>query len=62
MWKSLLERAGEEAMIVMDDIYWSKGMQRAWKEVKFLAGGASKYRPVSYGYPALEKGPPKNRF
>lgn len=29
----LIDRAGEEAVIVMDDIYWSKGMQRAWREV-----------------------------
>jgi predicted O-methyltransferase YrrM len=29
----LLERAGDEAVIVMDDIYWSKGMHRAWKEL-----------------------------
>ena len=31
--RKLLERAGEEAMIVMDDIYWSREMQRAWKEI-----------------------------
>ncbi len=31
--RSILERAGDEAVIVMDDIYWSKGMQAAWKEV-----------------------------
>ena len=31
--RKLVERAGEEAVIVMDDIYWSRGMQRAWKEV-----------------------------
>jgi predicted O-methyltransferase YrrM len=31
--RKLLERAGEEAVIVMDDIYWSRGMYRAWKEV-----------------------------
>jgi predicted O-methyltransferase YrrM len=29
----LLERAGDEAVIVMDDIYWSRGMNRAWKEL-----------------------------
>jgi predicted O-methyltransferase YrrM len=29
----LLDRAGDEAVIVMDDIYWSRGMQRAWKEM-----------------------------
>lgn len=29
----VLSRAGEEAVIVMDDIYWSKGMQRAWREI-----------------------------
>jgi predicted O-methyltransferase YrrM len=27
----LLERAGEEAVIVLDDIYWSEGMHRAWR-------------------------------
>lgn len=32
--RELIERAGEEAVIVMDDIYWSKGMQRAWKEIR----------------------------
>ena len=31
--KGLLEKAGEEAVIVMDDIYWSKAMHRAWKEI-----------------------------
>ena len=31
--RKLVEKAGEEAVIVMDDIYWSRGMQRAWKEV-----------------------------
>ncbi|MEN8155933.1 MAG: class I SAM-dependent methyltransferase [Bacteroidota bacterium] len=31
--KRLIERAGEEAVIIMDDIYWSEGMNRAWKEV-----------------------------
>lgn len=31
--KSLMERAGEEAVIILDDIHWSKGMNRAWKEV-----------------------------
>jgi len=30
--RKLLERAGEEAVIIMDDIYWSRGMYRAWKE------------------------------
>ena len=29
----LLDRAGDEALIVMDDIYWSRGMHRAWKEI-----------------------------
>ena len=31
--RKLLQRAGEEALIVMDDIYWSSGMQRAWKAI-----------------------------
>jgi hypothetical protein len=31
--KRLVAAAGEEAVIVMDDIYWSKGMSAAWKEV-----------------------------
>ncbi len=31
--RKLLDRAGEEAVIVMDDIYWSRGMQRAWREL-----------------------------
>jgi len=29
----LVERSGDEAVIVMDDIYWSREMHRAWKEV-----------------------------
>jgi len=29
----LVDRAGDEAVIVMDDIYWSKGMFRAWTEL-----------------------------
>lgn len=31
--RMLIGKAGEEAVIVMDDIYWSRGMCRAWKEV-----------------------------
>jgi len=31
--RKLLDKAGEEAVIVMDDIYWSAGMQGAWKEI-----------------------------
>ena len=31
--RELVDRAGDEALIVMDDIYWSRGMNRAWKEV-----------------------------
>ena len=31
--ESLLERVEDEAVIVMDDIYWSRGMQRAWKKL-----------------------------
>lgn len=29
----LMERAGEEAVIVLDDIYWSRDMHRAWLEI-----------------------------
>jgi len=32
--RKLLDRAGDEAIIILDDIYWSKGMQRAWKEIQ----------------------------
>jgi predicted O-methyltransferase YrrM len=31
--RSIMESTGGEAVIVMDDIYWSKGMYRAWKEI-----------------------------
>jgi len=31
--RSLVDLAGDEALIVVDDIYWSKEMQLAWKEV-----------------------------
>ena len=31
--KRLMELAGEESLIIMDDIHWSKGMHAAWKEV-----------------------------
>lgn len=29
----LVKHAGDEVIIIMDDIYWSKGMQKAWKEI-----------------------------
>ncbi len=29
----LISATGEESVIIMDDIYWSKGMCRAWNEV-----------------------------
>jgi predicted O-methyltransferase YrrM len=29
----ILRHAGQETVVVMDDIYWSKGMLRAWKEI-----------------------------
>ncbi len=31
--KRLVGMAGEETVIIMDDIYWSKGMHKAWKEI-----------------------------
>lgn len=31
--RSLMERSGQEAVIIMDDIYWSRGMNRAWREI-----------------------------
>ncbi len=31
--KLLLEISGNEAIIIMDDIYWSREMNRAWREV-----------------------------
>ncbi len=31
--RKLMDRAGDESVIIMDDIYWSRGMHRAWKEV-----------------------------
>ncbi len=29
----IVKQAGEEAIVILDDLYWSKGMHRAWKEV-----------------------------
>lgn len=31
--RKLVDRAGDESIVVMDDIYWSRGMHRAWKEI-----------------------------
>jgi predicted O-methyltransferase YrrM len=31
--RRIVSRAGEEAVIVMDDLYWSKEMHRAWEEI-----------------------------
>jgi predicted O-methyltransferase YrrM len=31
--EKLLEGAGEEAVIILHDIYWSRDMQRAWEEL-----------------------------
>jgi len=31
--KALVDCAGDEALIIVDDIYWSKGMYNAWKEI-----------------------------
>jgi predicted O-methyltransferase YrrM len=36
--RSLIARAGDDAIIVMDDIYWSRGMYRAWEEVSSWPG------------------------
>ena len=32
--RKLMEVAGDEALIIMDDIYWSKEMFKAWNELK----------------------------
>ena len=32
--RKLMEVAGDEALIIMDDIYWSKEMFKAWEELK----------------------------
>jgi predicted O-methyltransferase YrrM len=29
----IIDRAGEEAVVILDDIYWSKDMYKAWKEI-----------------------------
>jgi predicted O-methyltransferase YrrM len=31
--KEIIKKAGEEAVIILDDIYWSRGMYKAWMEV-----------------------------
>jgi len=31
--RHLVDRAGDEAVIIMDDIHWSRGMNQAWQEV-----------------------------
>jgi predicted O-methyltransferase YrrM len=31
--RSILGKAGDEAILILDDIYWSKGMHKAWKEI-----------------------------
>jgi predicted O-methyltransferase YrrM len=31
--RKLIEMAGEETVVIMDDIYWSRGMHRAWREI-----------------------------
>ena len=32
--RKLMDEAGDEALIIMDDIYWSKEMFKAWEELK----------------------------
>jgi len=29
----ILPHVGKESIIILDDIYWSAGMTRAWKEI-----------------------------
>lgn len=36
--RKIMERAGDEAVLIMDDIYWSKEMNKAWKEVISWSG------------------------
>ncbi len=31
--RKLIEQAGDEAVIILDDIYWSRGMCLAWKQI-----------------------------
>ncbi len=31
--RRLIDMAGEEALVIMDDIHWSRGMYRAWREI-----------------------------
>lgn len=33
-FKQLLEKAGDQSIIIFDDIHWSKEMEKAWEEIK----------------------------
>jgi predicted O-methyltransferase YrrM len=33
-FETLLPKVHENTMIIFDDIYWSRGMQNAWKKIK----------------------------
>jgi predicted O-methyltransferase YrrM len=60
--RKLLDRAGDEAVIVMDDIYWSRGMQRAWKEVSSWTEVRVSVDLFHMGILLLRKDLPKSRI
>ena len=60
--RKLLDHAGEEAMIVMDDIFWSPGMQRAWKDVSSWQEVRVSIDLFRMGILLLRKDLPKREF
>lgn len=60
--EKLLEKAGEEALIVIDDIYWSKGMYRAWEEIISRPGVRVSIDLYQMGILLIKKGLPKSHL
>ena len=60
--RKLLDRAGEESLIVMDDIYWSPGMQRAWKTISSWQEVRVSIDLFRIGILLLRKDLPKREF
>ena len=60
--EKLLEKVGEEALIVIDDIYWSKGMHRAWEEIISRPGVRVSIDLYHLGILLIKKELPESHF
>lgn len=61
-FNALLRQCREHSVLIFDDIYWSEGMKKAWKEVKEHPGVSATVDVFMFGLVFFRKGMIKQDF